>query len=322
MKLGEIDDRDWERLQAKLGGHLLQSAPWARFQAAIGRELAGRIELSGGSAQVFALQEAGIKYLWAPYGPTVSTKDGTKLLDRETWKATGADFIRFEPMGQIREPELLRAGAVPSVELNPAHTVILDLSKSEEELRQGLSSGHRNAINGAERRGLSFEEGSTADIDNLLRFIHQTGHRKRFRPHPDNYYRQMMTVLGEAGVAKTFVAKHDGQTVAVAVAFDYNGTRIYAHAAADPTAKRLQPAVPLVWHMLLEAKRAGLKKLDLWGVAPPDAPPNHPWTGFSQFKRAFGGQEVTYLGTWDLPLKGWRYRIYRGARRANRWVRR
>jgi len=322
MKFGRIDDQDWEALQEKLGGHLLQSAPWAQFQAGMGRELAGRAEVEGGSAQAFMMREAGIKYLWVPYGPTVSGKPGAELLERATWQSTGADFIRFEPMGQVREPELLRAGAVPSVELNPSHTAIIDLTKSVEELRGRLSSGHRNAINGAERRGLSFEEGGEADVEQLLEFIHQTGRRKRFRPHPDSYYRQMMAVLGRAGVAKAYVAKHNGQTVAVAVVFDYHDTRIYAHAAADSASRQLQAAVPLVWYLLLEAKKAGMRHLDLWGVAPPDAPPNHPWAGFSQFKRAFGGDEINYLGTWDLPLKAWRYRLYRNARRANRWVRR
>ena len=280
MKLGEIDDRDWEQLQEQLGGHLLQSAPWAKFQAAMGRKLAGRVKVEGGSAQAFLMSEAGIKYLWVPYGPTVADKTGAKLLERSTWQSSGVDFIRFEPMGAVREPELLQAGAIPSMELNPAHTMLIDLTKSEEELRGDLTAGHRNAINGAARRGLSFELGDETDVTRLLDFIHQTGRRKHFRPHPDSYYQQMMKVLGPAGVAKIYVAKHGGRTIAVAVVFDYQGTRIYAHAAADPAARQLQAAVPLVWYLLLEAKQAGMKQLDLWGVAAADAPPNHPWTAF------------------------------------------
>src|SRR5579872_4490555 len=135
MKLGTIDDQDWEKLQKQLDGHLLQSAPWAKFQVAMGRQLAGRVQVTDGSAQAFLLHEAGIKYLWVPYGPTVADQDGKKLLEQMTWKGTGADFVRFEPMGSVREPEVLRAGAVPSVELNPAHTVMIDLTRSEGDLR-------------------------------------------------------------------------------------------------------------------------------------------------------------------------------------------
>ena len=59
---------------------------------------------------------------------------------------------------------------------------------------------------------------------------------------------------------------------------------------------------------LLDAHDAGIRTADLFGLAPPDEP-NHPWAGFSAFKRSFGGEDVTHLGTWERD-------IVPGARRA------
>ena len=53
--------------------------------------------------------------------------------------------------------------------------------------------------------------------------------------------------------------------------------------------------------------------MDLWGVAPADQP-DHKWAGFTAFKKSFGGREVAYPGTWDLPVRKIRYGAYQFAR--------
>jgi lipid II:glycine glycyltransferase (peptidoglycan interpeptide bridge formation enzyme) len=55
-------------------------------------------------------------------------------------------------------------------------------------------------------------------------------------------------------------------------------------------------------------------------VAPEDQP-NHKWAGFTAFKKSFGGREVTYPGTWDLPVKKVRYGAYQLARKAREKLR-
>jgi len=315
-------DNDWEQLQRQLGAHFLQSDRWAEFQESVGEvpiQIAG--DDGGWSCQGFFHKSGGFSYLYCPYGPTVQAAGKLAEVANE-WKNQSVDFVRFEPMGGVDEDEVKIIGAKSSIEIQPSHTVIVDLTKDEEALRSDLSSGHRNAVNGADRRGLAFREGGQGDLPTLLELLHKTAGRQGFRPHPDEYYRKMTDALMPAGAAKIYLAEAGGQAVAGAVVFDYNGTRMYAHAASDPETRQLQAAVPLVWHMMTEAKIAGLQKFDLWGVAPAGAASSHPWAGFSQFKRAFGGQEVRYAGTWDLPLKPARYQAYRAARLVNRMVRR
>ena len=68
-----------------------------------------------------------------------------------------------------------------------------------------------------------------------------------------------------------------------------------------PENRKLRPNQPLVTRALLDAREAGLVTADLFGIAPPDQP-DHPWSGFSAFKRSFGGHDIAHLGTWERDV--------------------
>jgi lipid II:glycine glycyltransferase (peptidoglycan interpeptide bridge formation enzyme) len=48
---------------------------------------------------------------------------------------------------------------------------------------------------------------------------------------------------------------------------------------------------------------------DLWGIAPEDAGPEHPWYGVGLFKKGFGGRPVTWAGAWDVVVDPTLYRL-------------
>jgi lipid II:glycine glycyltransferase (peptidoglycan interpeptide bridge formation enzyme) len=106
-----------------------------------------------------------------------------------------------------------------------------------------------------------------------------------------------------------------------AVFFDYDGTRYYMQSASDYAYKKLPATVALLTSALFNAKENGLKFFDFWGIAPENAPKNHPWLGFTKFKQSFGGFPVTYCGTYDIVLNRPKYHLYNLARKANRMIR-
>jgi len=319
-----INDDTWVQVQTKLQGHVLQSVEWAAFQRALGREVA-RAAGDGWAWQGYIMANRLGSYLYVPHGPTL--QEPGKLGEAvESWRELGrpVDFVRFEP-GEAGEAELKRLGAHQVAEFQPQHTAMLDLTVDEAALRAGLASGHRNAVNGAERRGLSFRESANpADGVEFLQLIHQTAARTGFRPQSDHYLKTMLEVLMPLGVAKLFLAENEGKVVAASIALDYAGVRSYAHAASDYEARRLQAAVPLVWHMMLDAKARGMRMFDFWGVAPEGAPSSHSWAGFTNFKLAFGAKRKSYAGTWELALRAGRYqgyRVYQTAKKVKKLLR-
>ena len=88
--------------------------------------------------------------------------------------------------------------------------------------------------------------------------------------------------------------------------------------AADSAYKKLPGTVALLSTSIFDANDAGLTSFDFWGIAPDNSPKDHPWAGFTAFKKSFGGFEKNYSGTLDLPLNRPKYLLYKMLRKLNR----
>ena len=91
--------------------------------------------------------------------------------------------------------------------------------------------------------------------------------------------------------------------------------------AADTEYKKLPATVALLTTAIFDAKEQGITLFDFWGIAPEDAPDDHPWKGFTQFKQSFGGRPVSYAGTYDIIISPAKYRLYQATRQLNRHLR-
>jgi hypothetical protein len=309
----------WDKQVRELGGGILQSHSWGQFQAALGRPVAwdqGGDWLWSGAIRA----SKGIKYLLCSYGPLAADSKSAATAMASLVAAgreLGVDFVRVEPQSRPTPQQLKKLGAKRIHEFNAEHTRVLDLTQSEEALRQDLASGHRNLINGTERRGITIRrETNPQGLQLLLKMLDDTARRSGVTFFDGHYFQTLLETLPL--IACLYVADVDGRPVAAALAYDWGGTRYYAHAGAFQVLNRQAKAsVSLVWRMILDAKAAGLQRFDLWGVAPDNAP-NHRLAGVSKFKTAFGGTQINYGGTWDIPLKPLTYRAYSAYRAIRR----
>lgn len=338
-------DAEWDRELFEGGGHFMQSGAWMAVQAALGD---GVVRRRGAGWRFAAVVHRGrrLRWLYAPYGPAVA--DPARLGEAvqavaDAGREMGADFVRVEPdvviasqevgprdpgqsggredrptaSGRAAEAELASLGAVPARPVQPPHTLVLDLRRSEEELRADLLSGRRRSINAAQRRGITIRRTrEPAEVERFIELIRKTGQRNRFDPHPAGYYRTLCAILFAREAASLYLAEAGGESVAGVIAFESPTTGYYAHAADDPELSRqIVAAAPLAWRIVLDSKAEGRAAFDFWGVIPDDDA-EHPWAGFSRFKKTFGGRMLTRPGTWDLPIRPVRYRLYRAAREA------
>lgn len=309
-------DQSWDEEVSALGGGVLQSAAWAKFQEAVGRPAARNSE-EGWTWQAFERRSRGIKYLFSPYGPVVR-QNAPEALESILVAARerGMDFVRLEPVGAVTAEVIKSHGGRQISDIEPACTAVLNLAKSEEELKSGLSSSHRNRINTAPKRGLEVK--STTDLQTtelFLKLMNDTAKHARITNHSDGYYRQMAEILIPSGLAKYYVAYGEGQPVSCSLIFDWQGTRYYAFTGNDQSLNRKYNAsVYSVWRMIIEAREAGLTKFDFWGIAPTDDS-SHAWAGITAFKLAFGGERVATIGTWDIPVKQAKYSAYSAYRK-------
>lgn len=306
---------EWGEQQANISAHFLQSRGWALFQEALGKKI---YYASGKTWSWVAILESNRlgSRLYVPYGPTASSPASlTKAIAILVKCASelDVDFVRIEPQGPNAKKILKQLHAKHAHrDIQPKHTLIKDLDRPDEELFSEMMSTNRRLYRRSAEAGFTFRQSyDPADIALFLRMVHQVAARTGIQPHSDEYFTKMVTTLFPLKAATMFIAEHNGKPVSTSIVFEDAQTRYYAHAGNDESARKLQPSVYLVGHMIFDAKAHGKQYFDYYGVAPRHAPKTHKWAGFSQFKRSFGGREVEYSGTWEIPIKRTRYQAYR-----------
>jgi len=307
---------DWDELQKSLGASILQSSVWAQFQESLGRST--YFEWSNHWSWVgYEHSLKGVRYLFLPYGPT-ATLNSQEALSSVVALAKNEkfDFVRIEPMGKFTQEDLINVGAEKVAEVEPEYTQVIDLGLDEQQLRRGLNSGHRNLINGTQRRGLVIETSQKdEDFEEFLKMLHDTARRAKVKFHNDDYFWAIKKLLEPKGYAKLYVARTQQGLVAAALFYDYNGVRYYAHAGAYQALNRqLNGSVSLLWQAIVDAKNANMTSFDLWGIAPNENQ-KHKWAGISKFKKGFGGTAIQHLGTYDIPINDTKYKLYKAYRK-------
>jgi lipid II:glycine glycyltransferase (peptidoglycan interpeptide bridge formation enzyme) len=299
---GDMFSKSWLESQRQLAVHFLQTRPWAEFQAALGREV---FAAHGEGWSWLAILERGghTTRLYCPYGPTVAEarhlKDAVAALTRHADQRV--DFVRIEPCGPVTARDCEELGLQRSHRnVQPEHTWVADLTRSEHDLLAAMSPTNRNLYRTAAQKGLSRRESSDpGDIDVFLEMIHEVAERRMFTPHPDHYYRVMAQTLLPLGAAKIYLAEHQGDPVNASIVFDSPTTRYYVHAGSYARARKLHSGNPFLATIILDGKAAGKQSFDFFGVAPPGQP-DHPWAGLTSFKQSFGGHRLDRVGTWEL----------------------
>lgn len=293
----------------------LQSSDWQQFQEQLGRTT---YRESGDGWSYLAIKEAGTlnTRLYTPYGPECRTLDDfdTALASLTTvGKQQGVTFIRVEPTLQITADQLQKRGLRPVTyqQLQPAHTQMIDLTQSREDILANMSQNSRNITRNYHKKGISIRTShSPEDITILTSLLACVASRNHITAHSETYFRTQAEALFPTKAATLYIAELEELPIAAALIYDTADTRTYAHTAADDTYRKLSAGTALVGQMILDAKDKGLTSFDLYGIAPSDDP-THPWAGFTKFKKSFGGTGVAYPGAWDLPLKPFRYWVYR-----------
>lgn len=312
LQENEVNKKTWNAFVKKNGprsGRFLHSYEWGEFQKATGNKVTRLVW-----KKKDAIQAAGLivkkqlrffgSYTYCPRGPIVS--GDFKIKPRDLKKSLGGVFFRFE-----QTDEKLFDEAKLVSEIQPSHTLITDLSLSEEELLKNMHEKTRYNIRLATKKKVRVAFQS-ASFEEVWKLFEQTSTRGGFRLHGKTYYEKMIENLG-SGDCKAFLATawHDEDLLAANIMIDFDKTRTYLHGASSNKKRNLMGPYLLHWELMRSAKSEGMKEYDWWGVAPEGADKNHPWSGISRFKRGFDGEEIAYHGTYDLVFDSIKYSFYR-----------
>ena len=263
-----------------------------------------------GAAQLVRFHLKPGSFLHCPHGPLLHDWTQTGYVDAmfDAIAAAGRTqkvaYVRLNPPLAGLETVFQAHGCTPApIQLYVENTWIIDLTPSPQVLLRQMRRTTRNAIRDAVRAGVEVTvDTSLRDLPLLLDLYAQTAADQRFEPIARQYIEAEARAFARSGDCAVVCGWRNGVALA-AVLVIFHGHTAYAHFGASSRVAPRTFAPHLVqWRIIETAQARGCRQYDLWGIAPAGAP-DHPWAGFSVFKRGFGGREIRYVHAHDLPLK-------------------
>ena len=301
---------------------LLQSRDWEKLQKDLGKVTF--FEENADFSYLATLEKTPLgNYLYLPYGPVYESKAGFKnaVKSLKTLALKNhAIFIRIEPR-DAKNAEILRNKAKiegllarKTTDLNPKETWVLDLNNEPKNI---VPSRLLRYYKAREKNHLEITTSKNPDdIHFLVELQKKLASSKKINIFSESY---LKTELAQDFATLYLVKDTENNKIAAAgLVFDYEGTRYNLQGAQDENYRRLHATGILTIQLILDAYEKGLGTFDFWGIAPENAPKNHPWAGFTAFKKTFAGTELDFKGTYDLILDTKKYRLYKALRKINR----
>lgn len=235
--------------------------------------------------------------LWEiPRGPIGSEKDFPELLKIiiEKAKEEKISTIRiYPPTGRENFWEIFKETIFPykctqAPEIFPEHTLILDLTKEEDEIFSQMKQKGRYNIRLAKKKGITiFEE---TDITNFWNILEQTTTRDGFISHPKHVYKALLKSFKENAILLS--AKDETGEILASKIFIYaEDTAIYYYGASSNNKRNLMAPYLLQWEGIKWAKAKGAEKYDFLGICP-EGDKKHHLSSVAEFKHKFGGERI------------------------------
>lgn len=292
-----------------------QSAPWQQMYRELGVDL---ISGEGDGWHYFGqvLSDKFGRFVYVPGGPVA--RDQAALVEavehvKAESKKFGAYRAIIEPLDPFTEAEVAAIAERRIEGYNHSRTQVVDLQRPWDDVMADMEKNRRKQFRSAERRGLTFAESDDpADFDLAVKWLRVTAEKKEFEVRGDEYFEAFRSAMVGSGAARVFIGQHEGVTRMVRLIVDDEDTRYAVYTGRDPDSGTMTVMSPFNVFLMLDAQERGYKYFDMFGIAETDDPDDER-AGFTSFKRSFGGETVTFAGTWEVPVSSLKYRAWRAA---------
>jgi len=256
------------------------------------------------------------RYLEIPGGPLIDWQNHSQVKQmlgalKDLAAAENCVFVRMRPNipdspenRQIFDKNKLH---LSPMHLHAEHTVVIDLTKSEDELLANMRRQTRYEVRRADKLGVKV---ISSTHPSAFKEFHDTqlatAKRQHFIPSPEAF----IIAQNEAfsGQAKIYKAELNGAALAFGLILLQAPEAIYHEAASTEAGRSLPGAYAIQWQVIQDAKKLGLQRYNLFGIAPPGNA-HHRYSGVTTFKTGFGGELVNYIPAYDLVVDPIKYQI-------------
>lgn len=218
--------------------HVLQSWEWGALKSRHGWQPARYLWLeddrpcAAASVLTRRLGRWPARVMYVPKGPALDYGNATLLetvfahlesaarQERALFLKIDPDVVTDTAIGESVVRALSRRGWRPSAEqIQFRNTMLVDLSRSPDDLLAGMKSKWRYNIRLSGRRGVTVHRGDVTDLSLLYRLYAETAVRDGFVIRPETYYHDAWGSFIEGGLAQPLIAKVEGEAIAMVIIF-------------------------------------------------------------------------------------------------------
>ncbi len=201
-------------------------------------------------------------------------------------------------------------------DMQPKDHFIIKIAETEEEILKNMKSKTRYKVRLAIKRGVKInvfrykQAGFDDAFCEFFDMVEKTAKRKGVSFHPREHYENMFKKIPKENIA-LYIAKVDGSFVAANIITFFDGVATYLHGATSDKYRNYMAPFLLQFRAICDAKELGYNYYDFGGVFLNSTDKGK--IGITKFKRGFcPNQEISnFLGSWDLVLNPFRYKVYR-----------
>lgn len=247
-------------------------------------------------------------------------------------------FVRLRPQLLSSEADKLQGLNLRKapMHLHAEHTIIIDLAKSEDQLMSDMRRQTRYEVRRSAKLGIKVRWSNSEEIfKEFHRIQTQTAERQHFIPpsldmlmaerqafcqnnqdgqksdqNNDDAHTDRAGIDGASiDNARIYIAETpEGEPIAYGLILIDGREADYFEAASTDLNHKLPGAYALQWQVIQDLKQLGMKRYNLWGIAPPNQP-EHRYAKVTTFKKGFGGEVVEFVPAQDLIIDKLRYQF-------------
>ena len=338
MEIRLIPESFDPQLYISTTSHPLQSWEWGEARKQTGLKIIRFGEFSGKilkKSYLMTLHKVPMTNFKIGYIPRsgILSKDLLNFLNQIASKEN-IIFIKFEPYifkSEIRNPRFARRAKLDSsLEvrrtkwetnskfkiINSKHplftqwTIIMDLSKSEKILMENLKPKTRYNIKLAQKKGVFIKEESNKKGYEIFENLYfETTKRQHYLGHDKNYHRIVWDNMKNK-VSHILIAYYKDEPLSAYQLFIYKNRGYYVYGGSSEKHRNFMASNLLMWESLIFCKNQGCTEFDMWGSLSKNYKQSDSYAGFTRFKEGYGGNFTQMIGSYDLVIKSFVYRIY------------
>ena len=316
-EVDSVDEQEWCQILDQFDDANIYQT-WSYDEVRFGRKNISHLLLKRGDQVVAAAQsrivklpfvDAGIAYIrWGPLWRRQNSEADAETF-RQAIRALRNEYacrrglvLRLYPAifrdDSPRIEEFLSEEGFSISKQSPDRTLLLDLSRTLEDLRKGLSPHWQRELRVAEKNKLEIIEGSGDKLfEAFVKIYKEMVSRKAFvEPNDINEFRLIQDRLPEKLKMKVMLCKSAGEITSGAICSTVGKTALYLFGATSNSGMKSRGSYFLHWKFIEWLKNNGFTTYDLNGINPTANP------GTYKFKSDLcgsNGRDVRFLGRFD-----------------------